>query len=299
MTPQADDLSRSQHPFRSAVLRGLGVVLPPLLTIVIFLWVWRTVQYYGLEPVQRGAREVIVGWVGDIRRDLPGEHSVGEIVGYEGREYVRLSDRSYVPLEVRDYVQDQQGAPLPQTGGGMYRRYVELKYLAPWVVVPVFLCLFLLLLYLLGKFMAAGIGRVMVNLLEGLIRRLPLIRNVYSSVKQVTDFMFNESDIEYTRVVAIEYPRKGIWSIGLVTGESLADIRTAAHEPVLAVLVPASPMPVTGFTVTVPKREAVDLNITIDQALQFIISCGVVVPPQQQQPETITLMVDRDRKPAV
>jgi uncharacterized membrane protein len=97
----------------------------------------------------------------------------------------------------------------------------------------------------------------------------------------VTDFLFSAPEIEYTRVVAVEYPRKGIWSLGMVTGESMLDISNAANEPVLSLLVPTSPMPFTGFTVTVKKSETIDLNITIDQAFQFIISCGVVVPPHQ------------------
>ena len=114
-----------------------------------------------------------------------------------------------------------------------------------------------------------------------MIHRLPLVRNVYTSVKQVTDFLFTDSELEYTRVVAVEYPRKGIWSLGLVTGESMLDIRSAANEPVLSILVPTSPMPFTGYTMTVKRSETVDLNITVEQAFQFIISCGVVVPPQQ------------------
>ena len=89
--------------------------------------------------------------------------------------------------------------------------------------------------------------------------------------------------MQYSRVVAVEYPRKGIWSLGLVTGESMLDIRSAANEPILSVLIPTSPMPVTGYTVTIRKSEALDLNITIDQAFQFIVSCGVVIPPQQLQ----------------
>ena len=97
----------------------------------------------------------------------------------------------------------------------------------------------------------------------------------------MTDFLFSEREIEYTQVVAIEYPRRGIWTLAMVTGESLLDIRCAANEPVLSVLVPTSPMPFTGFTVTVKKSETLDLNITMDQAFQFIVSCGVVVPPQQ------------------
>ena len=86
---------------------------------------------------------------------------------------------------------------------------------------------------------------------------------------------------EFNRVVAVEYPRKGIWSVGFVTGESMLDIHGAANEPMVSVLMPTSPMPATGFTVSVKKSETVDLNITIDQAIQFVVSCGVVVPMQQ------------------
>jgi uncharacterized membrane protein len=140
---------------------------------------------------------------------------------------------------------------------------------------------FLLVLYLLGRFLAAGVGRLFWTQIERLIHRLPLIRNVYSSVKQVTDFMFSERDIQYTRVVAVEYPRRGIWTLAFVTGESLLDIRCAANEPVMSVLVPTSPMPFTGFTITVRKSETLDLNITMEQAFQFIVSCGVVAPEHQ------------------
>jgi uncharacterized membrane protein len=140
---------------------------------------------------------------------------------------------------------------------------------------------FVLLLYLLGKFLAAGIGRVFWNLFERGIHRLPMVRNVYDSVKQVTDFVFDDREIEYTRVVAVEYPRKGVWSLGFVTGESLADIRSISGEPMLSLMIPSSPMSVTGYTITVAKSETIDLNLTMDQALQFVISCGVVVPAHQ------------------
>jgi uncharacterized membrane protein len=191
-----------------------------------------------------------------------------------------------VPSDVYDKVAGASmasGEETPKTGRGVYREYVDLTYLPPYYVVPFFLAVFVLLLYLLGRFMAARLGRLFWGVFERGIHRLPLVRNVYSSVKQVSDFLFSEREVEYTRVVAVEYPRKGVWALGLVTGESMLDIRSAANEPVLSVLVPTSPMPVTGFTVTVLKSETVDLNITIDQAFQFIVSCGVVVPPQQLQ----------------
>ncbi len=290
-SPDTSAFSRAKHlrprPFRRAVLRGVAVVLPPLLTIVIFFWVGSTVEQHVLRPVTAGVRDMIVWQVSDIRDAdhlADAQEVAGGVYNSDGQQFKKLLDDSFVPLEIYKAVRtNQRGALMPTTGVAVYQRYVEIKYLQPYIVVPVFLTVFIILMYLLGRFLAAGIGRVLWNLFERGILQLPLVRNVYSSVKQVTDFMFSESDIEYTRVVAIEYPRKGIWALALVTGESMSEIRDAAQEPVVSILIPSSPMPVTGYTMTVLKSEVVDLDITIDQAFQFIVSCGVVVPPQQLQ----------------
>jgi len=272
---------RTAHPFRKAVLRGLGVVSPPLFTVLIFLWVIFTTERYLLEPVTGWVRDGLVLWTNEIREEVPLDNPPRTT---DGRLFEQLDDHKYVPKHVYDTVRKSGGEePMPQSAKAVYRRYVELEHLQPWRTIPCFLAVFILLLYLLGRFMAAGIGRFFWNLFEQGVHRLPLVRNVYSSVKQVSDFLFTEREVEYTRVVAVEYPRKGIWSLGLVTGESMLEIRSAAAEPVLSVLMPTSPMPMTGFTVTVLKSETIDLNITVDQAFQFIVSCGVVVPPQQLQ----------------
>ncbi|MEM6798958.1 MAG: DUF502 domain-containing protein [Planctomycetota bacterium] len=286
---------RPLDPFRRAVLRGLGVLLPPLLTIVIFLWVGNTVATYLLEPVERGAESLLVEYASDIRtrEELP-EDAVQE------GEFVQVENGAtpkYVPAEVFERVANNLGSdPMPDTAQGVYQRYMQQRWLQRRFVIPIFLCVFILALYLLGKFLAAGIGRFFWNRFELLINRVPLVRNVYSSVKQVTDFLFTDPDVgeNFTRVVAVEYPRKGIWTVAFVTGESMLDIETAANEPVMSVLIPTSPMPFTGFTITVKKSETVDLNLTIDQAFQFIVSCGVVVPPQQ-----LTDAVAARNKPAV
>lgn len=278
----ASNPKAAAHPFRAAVLRGLGILAPPLLTVVIFLWAGSTIDEYLLRPVSRMARNAMVWYLKDIRTEAEMPKPGQPTALLDGRPYCRLDDRSYVPLEVYELVRANQGAePLPQTGLAYYQRYVELRFLRPWVVVPFFLSVFILLLYLLGKFMAAGIGRFFYSLFEKGIFRVPLVRNVYSAVKQVSEFFFGERAVEFKRVVAVEYPRKDIWSVGFVTGESFLDVRAAANEPVLSVLVPTSPAPMTGFTVIVRRSEVIDLNITVDQALEYIISCGVVVPPHQ------------------
>jgi len=276
---------RALDPFRRAVLRGLAVLLPPLLTIVIFLWIGNTVIVYLLEPMETGTRTLLLR---HFQKDIHAADNVPENSIRDEREVTMMSpfhqmeNGRVVPSEYYDYVLQNVGRRnMPQNADELIRAYVELRFLQRHIVIPIFLCVFLLVLYLLGRFLAAGAGRFFWMQFERVIHQLPLVRNVYSSVKQVTDFAFSEREIEYTRVVAVEYPRKGVWTLAMVTGESLLDIRAAANEPVLSVLIPTSPMPFTGFTVTVRKSETIDLNITMDQAFQFIVSCGVVVPPQQ------------------
>ncbi len=313
------------HPFRRAILRGLGVVMPPLLTIVLFIWAWTTIDGYVLQPIENLVAWTAVSIKSDVAMEIPagtaadditvldkqGERVPSETVmqlagnvehvtqvalqhgwnvasySHEGTTYVPISAKKWIPKDVFDAVKDNAGSLKIETAAAkeIYNRYVRVTYLKRWLTIPTFLIVFVTVLYLFGKFLAAGMGRMFWNGVEALIHRLPIIRNVYSSVKQVTDFVFSEREIEYTRVVAVQYPRKGIWSIGFVTGESMLDIRSAANEPVLSVLMPTSPMPATGFTITVRKSETIDLNITIDQAIQFVVSCGVVVPSQQQQNE--------------
>ena len=273
----------SLHPFRGAVIRGLGVLLPPLLTVVIFLWIGGTLQQYMLEPIMAGAERLLVWTIADIRSEegFPAEQLVKDkenpLLG--GVVYQRLESGGYVPKFVYDVVRRRSTEEVtPRSGQGIYRVYVRLTYLRPAQVIPLFLALFLLTLYLLGKFMAAGIGRFFWGLFEGGIQRVPLVRAVYSAVKQVSGFLLNERDMRVSRVVAVEYPRKGIWQLGFVTGEGMPAIEAVVGEECLSVLVCTSPMPMAGFTVNVRRSEVVDLNITLDQAIQFIVSCGVVVP---------------------
>lgn len=274
-TTEFENKTPARHPFRRAVLHGLGVVLPPLLTIVLFLWAWNLISAYVLAPVENLARSLIVTGIWDVRTRAPAAARVGA--------YQELGSGEWIPREVYEVVRAKPGAGFPQTARGWYDRYVDLVYLRRTVVVPTFLALFVLVLYLLGKFFAAGVGRWIWSLFEGLIERLPVIRKVYASVKQVTDYVFDEERrVGFNRVVAVEYPRQGVWAIAFVTGEGLLDVAAAANEPVLSLLIPTSPVPGTGFTIVVRKSEVLDVNMTVDEAIQYLVSCGVVVTPQQQ-----------------
>lgn len=212
--------------------------------------------------------------------------------GSARQEWVEQRAEVYVPLgswavPYRDYVQVAKvthADEMPTSATGFYMELAAERYFRSAFLLSAFaVMLVIVALYFLGRLVSAKVGGWAVYQIENnLLGRLPVIRNVYGSAKQVTDFLFTESHVEYRRVVAIEYPRRGIWSLGLVTGESMLDITAAVGEPCLSVLIPSSPMPVTGYTMNVPRSQVLDLNITVDQAFQFCISCGVLVPPNQK-----------------
>ena len=282
--PQAAS-TKKVRTFRSAVIRGLGVLTPPLLTVVIVLWVINTTRNYLLVPVNTGVREAIVWYLsGEIREGLTITDAVKQIATVNGTAYQEMSDGRFVPLSVYERVQnDSDSESIPHTARGIYQRYVEITYLQPHYAIPCFLVIFILLVYLLGKFMAAGIGGFLGDRFDLAIERLPLVRSVYKAVKQVCDFFFSEKQIQFTRVVAVEFPRPGMWSMAFVTSDGLSDIRAAANDAVLGVFIPSSPMPMSGYALTVLRREAVDLNITIEEAIQYLVSCGLVMPQKDLQ----------------
>ena len=306
---------QSFNPFRIATLRGLAVLLPPLLTIMLFAWAWNTIERVILRPVESLSENVLALAIEDIRENSEIEAELAEsrnpvsritTTPPNGPTYFTANDgvplvlfnNQWLPQDIVALVDANRGDAKLASAHDYYRRYVQIRYLKRHLVIPAFMAIFLAVMYIVGKLLAAGIGRFFWHQIESLINRLPIIRNVYSSVKQVTDFAFSESEIQFTRVVAVEYPRKGLWSIGFVTGESLLDIRRAAGEPVLSILMPTSPMPATGFTISVPKSETIDLDLTIDQAIQFCVSCGVVVPDHQSAKSSIEGEVRRQSSAA-
>ena len=291
--PSDEPPVRRSAGFRRAVLRGLGVVLPPLLTIVFLIWAWKTIESYVLGPIESGIRHVVVWSIEDTKAEVPSKATAvgnNRLKGftYNAQRYVPdPTGRRWFPEYVKKIVDDRADyfgpyAPPPASATAYWHRYVELEYLPRKYVVPIFLLVFTTALYFLGRLFTFGLGRWIVHAFDQGILRIPLVNKVYGSVKQVTDFAFSEREIEFNRVVAIQYPSKGIWSLGFVTGNSMAEISQATGEPMLSVLMPTSPMPMTGFTVTVARSEAIDLNLTIDEAIQFIVSCGVVVPTAQR-----------------
>jgi len=114
--------------------------------------------------------------------------------------------------------------------------------------------------------------------------RTPGLRGIYPYIKQVTDFFLTQAEqkkLSFSKVVAVEYPRKGIWSIGLITGTGLKKITEEVKKELLTVLIPTSPTPFTGFVIMVPKKQTIEMDITIEEVFRFLVSGGVITPDKQ------------------
>ncbi|MBX3420221.1 MAG: DUF502 domain-containing protein [Pirellulaceae bacterium] len=281
---------RTHTTLRHAMWRGIGIIAPPLVTLLLLIWLLNAVEQYVLQPLESGIRQVLVAVTADvIEKPPPGSKLVDDShpekgFSFEGFDYVLAPiGRSYLP----EYIVKRVNVNLDRLPKDMQRplsandycaSYVKLEYMPRWFTIPSLLLVLICGLYFVGRFFAAGIGRFFFNAFEGMIHQVPLISNVYSSVKQVTDFVFSEREIQFTKAIAVEYPKAGAWTLGFVTGESIPQLRRALDCEVVSVFVPTSPMPMTGFTVNVPKSDIVELDMTVDQAIQFIVSCGVVCP---------------------
>jgi uncharacterized membrane protein len=254
------DHPQPKSNFRKFFLRGLGILLPTVLTIWIVIAAYGFVQNRIAKPINAGVRHLVV-----YTTPWPSltEEKQLEIL----TETTTSNRRAAAELAARRQVLE-----------GWWD-----KYAFPMDMIGLLIAV--ALIYMAGVVVGSFIGRRLYSRGEMIVQRLPLIKQVYPSVKQVTDFFFGDegpAQLRFSRVVAVEYPRKGMWSIGLVTGDTMQAIENRANVACLTIFVPSSPTPFTGYVVTVPRTDTIDLPITIDEALRFTVSGGVVVPAGQR-----------------
>lgn len=145
----------------------------------------------------------------------------------------------------------------------------------------------LILVCVIGAILASVVGKTIWRSIDRALHRVPLIKKVYPYLKQITDFALSDEKPAFKRVVAVEYPRKGLWSVGLVTGSGMKSLMNAGGfcEEFLTVFVPSSPTPFTGYVIMVKKEETISLDISIEEALRFTVSGGVVTPSEWKEQE--------------
>lgn len=140
------------------------------------------------------------------------------------------------------------------------------------------LILTLLVVLLTGLLAANIVGRSMVVFWESILDRIPIVRSVYSAAKNFAEIVFSDTNQSFKKVLLIEYPRKGSYSLAFQTGTNLGEVQGRTGEEVVCTFVPTTPNPTSGYIIMVPKKEVIELDMEIDEALKMIISLGVVIP---------------------
>ncbi len=255
--------------FKGYFLHGLAVLLPTILTIWLFVWGYTFIQNNISKHINRGI-VLVIAHIG---------HKNVEVTDDDIREYL---------LETKPELKKNENELLIHSKREDIQRKVRIQKLKKdlakiWVDGPGSIAGFIVAVVgvcVLGALLASYVGRSFWRTIEKFIMNTPILRNVFPYVKQVTDFLLTNEEQKklFSRVVAVEYPRKGIWSVGFVTGSGLEKVVNTVKREFLTVLIPTSPTPFTGFVITVQKKQTIDLDMTIEEALRFIVSGGVITP---------------------
>ena len=137
----------------------------------------------------------------------------------------------------------------------------------------------LVMILLTGLLAANFIGQKLIVWWEKLLARIPVVNSVYNSVKQVSDTLFSPNGNAFRKALLVQYPRQGSWTVAFLTGAPGGDIINHLEGEHVSVYVPTTPNPTSGFFLMMPAKDVVELNMTVDEALKYIISMGVVAPP--------------------
>ena len=146
----------------------------------------------------------------------------------------------------------------------------------------------LLIIFITGLATRNFIGRQVVSLWEGLLTRIPVVKSIYSSVKQVSDTLFSSSGNAFRKAVLVQYPRQGSWTIAFLTGVPGGEVKNHLAGDYVSLYVPTTPNPTSGFFLMVPRADTVELDMSVDEALKYIVSMGVVAPEMQADKKIIT-----------
>lgn len=140
-------------------------------------------------------------------------------------------------------------------------------------------------LTLIGALTTGLLGRFVLRLSERLIGRMPFVRSVYGATKQIFETVLAQQSKAFREVVLIEYPRRGIWAIGFITGITEGQVQEDTVEDVVNVFLPTTPNPTSGFLLFVPRKDLVVLSMSVEEGIKMVVSGGIVTPPDRRPPD--------------
>lgn len=143
------------------------------------------------------------------------------------------------------------------------------------------LVLSLLFFIVVGWFATNFLGRLFIRLAEYIVDRVPVIRTIYGAIKQIFETIMATQSQAFREVVMLEYPRRGVWSIGFVTGKSEGEVQRTTEEETINIFVPTTPNPTSGYLLFVPKKELRYLNMSVEEGVKLVVSAGIITPPDR------------------
>ncbi len=146
----------------------------------------------------------------------------------------------------------------------------------------------LLLIMVIGFIASNIIGKRLIDYGDRVLQRLPLARGIYSSARQIIDAFTVQGQNAFQKVVLLEYPRKGLYVLGFVTGSSKGEIQEKTHGETINIFIPTTPNPTSGMLILAPRKEVIELQMTVEQGMKVIISGGLVSPPAELAEPAIT-----------
>jgi uncharacterized membrane protein len=250
--------------YKKWFFKGLAALLPTLVTLVILMYLVSFIN----DNFGRCISEGIVKGAGWMWPDLqaPSHEEVDNHLKSRGIN-TKTMDRETSRRLFIQTAQDIRNRRLEELGRS-------------WIMVLLGFVLALVLVTILGLFLASFIGRTFWRYAEEVFTRIPVVKQIYPYVKQVTDYIFGQKKFDFSQVVAVRYPSREIWQIGFITGAAIRAFQEGKPEgkEFVTVFIPTSPTPFTGFVAVVPREDVLNLPMTIDQALRFLISGGVISP---------------------
>jgi uncharacterized membrane protein len=265
--------------FKVFFLRGLAVLLPSVLSIWIIVYAYRFVDQSIAEPINAVTRTAVIR-VMTVR--VPDYDQSWAADNYP--DWYNVTDAEYAAEVDRRAAQKAPKISEVELKSRMRAGAFQAWWEQHWYLNAIGLVIAVLLIYLAGRIFGGFVGRKIAGRIERLIGSVPILKQIYPYVKQLVDFVIGESKIEFNRVVLVEYPRRGIWSVGFLTGHTMNDIAAVAGlQPtsMVTVFIPSSPTPFTGYTISLPRDEIRELPITVEEALRFTVSGGVLIPESQ------------------
>ncbi len=255
--------------FRRFFGRGLAVLLPSILTLWLlwyaFIFVFSTVAV----PINGGIRRLVI-----------------QVLPLVIEAPARPAWYTVTPQELDTYRAAQQALGRTKLDDAVLTAEIRRAALAEfweqrWYLKLSGLVVAITLIYLAGLLLGGLIGRRLYARVERLIARIPGFKQVYPHVKQLVDLVLGEKQMAFRGVVLVQFPLEAHWVIAFVTSTSLRVLRDATGTDHITVFIPTTPTPFTGFTVNVPRSSTIELPITVDEAIRFVLTAGVLVPESQ------------------